>query len=115
MCNHTKMLRIANDMFSPDTVVSLGTRHLHTKHPETADITVLLGGRIEFNSYYHRRDMVDVMLHYKLYVVKLDNGRYRAGVHGTDYSVIKDLPTTAITEVAYHVVAGRNGRNGRNE
>jgi len=28
-------------------------------------------------------------------------GRYQAGIHDTGYFVIKDKPTTAITEMAY--------------
>jgi len=106
MCDLKKMLVVANDMFKDqEMVVSVGTRHLHTKHPSEADVTILLGGHIEFNSYEHRRDMVDVMLRYDLYVKKLKTGihagRYQAGIHDTGYFVIKDKPTTAITEMAY--------------
>jgi len=106
--NTKKMLKIAEDMFKNDgMVVSIGTRHLHTKHPSEADVTILLGGSIEFNSYNHRRDMVDVLLNYNLYVKLLDNGRYQAGVHDTKFSITEDKPTTAITEMAYAIISGK--------
>jgi len=100
------MLVVANDMFKDRRmVVSVGTRHLHIKHPSEADVTILLGGHIEFNSYEHRRDAMDVMLEYNLYVKEIkegvNKGRYQAGIHDTGYFVIKDKPTTAITEMAY--------------
>jgi len=110
MCDNDKMVVIATDMFKNKMIVSKGTRHSHTKHPEEADVTVLLGGRIEFNSYLHRRDMVDVMLQYNLYIKKIKTGtnagRYQAGVHDTIPSVIKDKPTTAVSEMAYAILSG---------
>jgi len=106
MCDLKRMLVIANEMFKDDgMVVSIGTRHLHTKHPNDADVTILLGGHIEFNSYFHRRDAMDVMLHFNLYVKKItegeNSGRYQAGIHDTGFFVIKDKPTTAISDMAY--------------
>jgi len=101
--NNKKMLVIAERMFS-DTIVSLGTRHLHTKHPKEADVTILLGGRVEFNSYLQRRDMVDVMLEFNLYVKRLESGRYQCCKFETAEYVVKDLPTTAVSDMAYWLV-----------
>lgn len=98
-----KMLTVAEFMFS-DTIVSLGTRHLHTKHPKEADVTVLLGGRVEFNSYLHRRDMVDVLLEFNLYVKLLENGRYQCGQFNSFDFVVKDTPTTAVSDMAFWLV-----------
>lgn len=99
-----KMLKIAQHMFR-DEIVSLGSMHAYTKNPQNTITTVLLGGRIEFNSYEHRRDAMDVMLEYNLYVKEIkegvNKGRYQAGIHDTGFSVIKDTPTTAVSEMAY--------------
>jgi len=71
-----KMLAIAEDYFKGDgMVISLGTKHRFTKEE-----TILISGRIEFNSYHHRRDAWDI------------------------FKTVANKPTTAVTEAAYKVI-----------
>jgi len=107
MCDLDKMLKVAENYFSKDsTIVSIGLKRPGSPPSET---TVLLGGRVEFNSYIHRRDAFDIMLKYNLYVKKNPSGLYEAGSHDAycqKVQVSKD-PLDAITEMAYLVVTGQ--------
>jgi len=97
LTNIDKMLKIAEDMFDGETV-SIGT-----KHPLSKEITVLLAGRVEFNSYKHRRDAFDVMLHYDLYV-KREGDHYIAGRHNEVEQFWGSTACEALTEAAYRLV-----------
>jgi len=104
MCDMDKMLVVASDYFSEEenTAVSVGTKHRHT-----TELTVLIAGRIEFNSYYHRRDAFDVMVKHDLYVKRLKDGRYESGLHDSNdnRSVVAHKPTNAITDMAYRLIS----------
>jgi len=104
MCDLQKMLVVASDHFKNEpTVVSIAT-----KHAQTMETTIMLGGRIEFNSYLHRRDAWDVMVNYGLWCKKLPGGFYEAGSHDPSNLVtrIGSRPTHAITEMAYALITG---------
>jgi len=93
-----KTLKVVETMF-PDNVVAIGTKHRYTK-----ELTVLLDGRIEMNPVHHRRDAFDTMMHFDLYVKRLDDGFYECGKHGDSTTSIKrESPTLAITMMAYLV------------
>jgi len=99
-----KMFVIALDYFKDEknkTMVSIGTRHA-----QTMDQTILLGGRIEFNSFIHRRDAWDIMGKYNLYYKKLPDGRYEAGSHdeNDNVCVVDERATVAVSEKAYQVI-----------
>jgi len=97
MCKINRILSVVEYMF-PDTAVSIGTKHKHS-----SIITVLLNGRSEFNPAIHRRDMVDCMLHFNLYVKLLDNGLYESGSHEESNNTTRTEvnPGMAITEMAF--------------
>ena len=101
MCDFKKTLVVVEDMF-PDATLAI-----RTKHRFSMALTILLNVRVEFNPVEHRRDMVDAMLHYNLYVKRLDNDTYEAGSHDPDNHVIGTgiRPGIAITEIAYAVLA----------
>jgi len=98
MCKEDKMLRVASEMFKNENMsVSIGMLH-----PQSKEVTVLLGGRVEFNSYKHRRDAFDVMEHFGLWF-KRSGDQYIAGVHGeSECSTGKSAPI-AVTNAAYDV------------
>jgi len=104
MCDLNKILVVVNKMF-PDSVVSLGTKHQHS-----STVTVLLEGKHEYNPAEHRRDMVDCMLFFNLYVKRLNNGLYESGSHDENINITKtDIkPTIAITEMAYELCNDSN-------
>jgi len=99
MKQNKKMLAIAVDYFKKDSMpISIATKHKHTM-----ELTVMLGGRIEFNSFAHRRDAWDVMAKYNLYFKKLPDGQYEAGTHDPDdnTTIVNVKSTHAISELAY--------------
>jgi len=87
-------------MFKDDNVaVSIGTRH-----KQSTELTVLLGGRVEFNSFKHRRDAFDVMLHYDLWV-KPHGEVYEAGSHGSPGDSFDKIACVALTNAAYNKIS----------
>jgi len=105
MCNLTKMLVVATDHFkNEDVAVSIGT-----KHAQTTEQTVLLAGRVEFNSYTHRRDAWDIMFAYGLWCKEVPGGFYEAGSHDDSNTVTRvgSKSCHAITEMAYALIEAR--------
>jgi len=107
--NLKRMLAVAENYFridrnSPITQapVSIGTLHRHS-----SDLTVMVSGTIEFNSYLHRRDAWNILLHYNLYIKPIENGQFEAGSHNpNDHRTFVSIdPLKAITEFAYIVVS----------
>ena len=99
------MLVIAEKIFqNGDLPVSIGTKHPLSEARE--DITVLLGGRVEFNSFIHRRDAWDVSIKFNIYCKRLEDGMYEAGLHNPkDKRVcLSSKPTVAVSEMAYRVI-----------
>jgi len=97
-----KMLVIASDYFKEDKMAIA----LTTKHRHTMELTVMLGGRIEFNSFEHRRDAWDVMSKYNLYFKELPDGQYEAGTHDKEDKtvIVAAKSTQAVSEMAYIVI-----------
>jgi len=109
MCDLNKMLIVAHHFFENDRIIlSIGTKHQHTM-----DQTLLIDGRIAFNSYEHRRDAFDVMIKFNLYVKKLENGQYESGSHDSliKETYIADKPIIAITEMAYIICKKEGEKN----
>jgi len=98
MCKLEKMLVVASEMFKDENVsVSIGTRNPTSGN---SDLTILLGGRIEFNSYKHRRDAFDLMLYFNLWIKKVD-GMFLAGVHDDKELARSKSACVALTHAAY--------------
>ena len=98
-----KMLVIAEHVFRDENMpVSIGTKHVQSK-----ELTVLIaGGRIEYNSFKHRRDAWDVAIKFDLYVKKLEDGTYEAGTHDPkdNRTVTCVSPTVAVSEMAFSLI-----------
>jgi len=98
-----KMFTIANYIFREEksTIVSIGTKHI-----QSAELTVLLCGRVEFNSFKHRRDAWDVAVKFDIYFKRNEDGTYEAGTHDLkDKEVsIAISPTEAVSEMAYILI-----------
>ena len=102
-----KMLVIAEYVFrNEDMSVSIGT-----KHAQSNELTVLIaGGRIEYNSFKHRRDAWDVAIKFNLYVKKLEDGTYEAGTHDVkdERTFVSVSPTVAVSEMAFLILFENN-------
>jgi len=104
MCDVQKMLVVASDYFKNENVVV----SIATKHTQTMETTVMLAGRVEFNSYNHRRDAFDIEVKYGLWVKEINNGFYMSGSHDDNNHTTRvgSKPTHAITEMAYAIIIG---------
>jgi len=92
-----KNAEIARDMY-PTMAVSVSPLYRHDMK-----LRCLLNGRQEFNPIDNRRHAWDAMLHYNLYIKKLDSGFWECGVHGSDDSTVEENPLSVIVTVAFKI------------
>jgi len=91
---------IAKDMF-PGTIVNIAPLYKHDMN-----LKCLLNGRQEWNPIDNRRHAWDIMIHYNLYVKKLDDGFWECGEHGdVEDTVIDKSPLTALVYYAFRCIS----------